>query len=83
MSKDKQDLDQGEFYAAVVIAEVAKVQTLAAGGFRVTIDVPAIYAKQAGWLLSESVKTGQIHKILFSRIDPGDPEDPESTEDWL
>ena len=49
--------------------EIHKVQTLASGGVRVTIDIPEIHAPQATWLFIQSQKTGVYFRSITKVVE--------------
>ena len=62
------------------IFTIYKVQNLANGGYRVTLDVPSIHAKEAAMLLVYSDVPGILGKAEITLEKEGDKKDSEWRE---
>ena len=46
------------------LCEIIGIKNMAAGQFRLTLDLPASMADRAAWLIQEAAKTGIVYKLF-------------------
>lgn len=52
--------------AVELVCELVKVQSMAQGQYRVTLDIPGHLAEQASWLMKQAARTGTLYRVVIA-----------------
>lgn len=66
-----------EAKAIELICELVKVQSMAQGQYRVTLDLPGHLADQAAWLMKQAGRTGVLFRVVVAEEEGTDDGEPQ------